>query len=126
MPMLDVGWVAMDPVFADGFEVIRRKETVNQWGESTIQESRMGTKYGTVTQTEPQGFERKDDGTLSMRGLTIVTTAQIRTASAGNQPDIVVWCGERYTVKRVEPYHRFGKGFYQVVAEIQQSQAGAL
>ena len=61
MPMLDVGWVAMDPMFADGFEVIRRKETINQWGESTIQESKMGTKYGTVTQTEPQGFERKDD-----------------------------------------------------------------
>ncbi len=126
MPTLDVGWVAMDPAFADGFDLIRRNETVNGYGESTVAERHMGKKYGTITQTAPQGFDRRDDGTISMRGLSIVTTAQVRSASSGNQPDIIVWCGERYTVTRVEPYHRFGRGFYQVLAEIQQSQAGVL
>ena len=78
MPMLDVGWVAMDPMFADGFEVIRRKETINQWGESMIQESKMGTKYGVVTQTEPQGFERKEIANTQTPGSSMVPADSFR------------------------------------------------
>lgn len=127
MPLLDVSWVCADPMLADTFDVKRRAETVNAWGESTLAVTTVASAVaGVVTQADPQQLMRRDDGSMGQRGISIVTPYHLRGMSPAHQPDIVTWAGEDYTVTRCEPYHRFGSGFFQAIAEIMSAQTQPL
>lgn len=122
MPLLDVSWVTVDPMFADSFVVKRRAETVNAYGESTVVATPVATAYGTITAADPQDLQRRDDGATQSRGISVITPYHLRGMAQGYQPDVITYDGEDYTVTRCEPYHRFGTGFFEATAEIMEAQ----
>lgn len=117
MPMLDPGFIAMDPMLADRFEVIRRAEVISDKGRSVVTTTNLGRKVGTVTIAKPDQLVRNTDGQLQPRTIHIVTRFALQGELEAAQPDQVVWRGGTYTVKQLQPYPHFGRGFFQVTAE---------
>ena len=50
------------------------------------------------------------------RVLSIVTKTRLQSAVNGAQPDIIIWRGDNYVVKALDPYPQYGQGFYQAIA----------
>lgn len=122
MPLLDVS-DAFDVDNTDVFQVIRRPETVNDSGESETTDASPVDAQGVICAASPEDLERLDDNDRMQRTISIVTQYRLRgTSRSGAQdwkPDIIVWpkaSGEKYEVKLVEPYTRYGAGFVQALA----------
>lgn len=116
MPMLDVSWVVLDPMLADVFTVIRRTETVDSTGRPVIGSTSFPDQLGVITQEAPNALQRADDAETVPRVITVSSKFNLRGASLGYQPDLVIWNGTTYLVKQVLPYSRFGSGFYEATA----------
>ena len=116
MPLLDVTEVLNDPDFADVFSVLRRSEAVGNNGRAVITEQQTDGVVGVVTIASPNDLVRFDAGQMTGRGIMIVTTFRLRASAQGVQPDQVIWDGATYTVKGIDPYHRFGAGFIEALA----------
>lgn len=113
MPFLDVSDIASDPDFADRFTVVRRAETVDMHGRSTVTERLFKNVIGVVTAGSPNDLDRAADYQTMTRSLTVVTKFALQGVVTGYQPDIILWRGTRHLVKHVAPYPQFGQGFYQ-------------
>jgi hypothetical protein len=114
MAYLDVTEILTDPELADRFMVVRRTETVDDHGMSTLALQAYKNKIGVVTATTPNILERMTDMQVMPRSITIVTRFKLQAEVTGFQPDIVVWKGSNYLVKSIDLYPHFGRGFYQV------------
>lgn len=125
MPMLDVSWVTQDPMFADTFDVRRRRDViVNGRTTPTVVET-FPAVVGTVTQQSPGMLMRREEGQIVPRRIFIAAPFAFRGASKettwtlpeGYQPDLIDWNGTTYVVTEVMSYGRFGGGLWEVVAE---------
>lgn len=129
-PKLDVSSVLLDPFFADSFDFVRQPEVVNGYGESTVPQPQQFTRQvGVVTMAHPNDLDRLPEADRSARTISIVTKVRLQGPSPGIKPDVVTWGGNRYVVKLVEPYVRFGAGFVQVLAgsiDTQQAATGSM
>jgi hypothetical protein len=126
MPMLEVGFIAMDPMVASPFEVLRRAETVDAKGRASIPEVSLGKKWGSVMVIDPAKLDRGEDGAMVPRNISVISRNQLVPLSQGFQPDIVVWRGTRYTVTECTPHPQFGRGFYQAKCESMNATDKAL
>jgi len=131
MPDLDVSFVLTDPMLADTFSVKRRQDTIDGDGVTTPTVTSTITTFpgttvplcGVVTQEEPAELMRNPDAQLAPRIIFVASTFGFRGVSVSAdglttyQPDIIVWNGSEYLVKKVLPYSRYGFGTYEVVAE---------
>jgi galactose-6-phosphate isomerase len=121
MPMLDVSFMALDPMFADTFDVKRRTETVDVHGRTQKGSQDFTRVVGTVTQQSPSDLMRRDDSQIVPRRIFVATRFQLfnacKVGSQQYQPDLITWNGTMYTVTDLLPYSRFGKGFYEVIAQ---------
>ena len=113
MALLDVSSVLFDPDFIDNFEVVRRVETIDVHGRSSITEQR-SRQIGVVTAISPSDLDRREDYQAMTRSISVVTQYKLRGEITGQQPDIIVWRGDNFVVKHIDPYPQFGKGFVQV------------
>ena len=119
MPTLDFSDVILSPELNDWFSVIRRTEVVSESsGRSTIVESQTDDLIGIVT-FGAGGNRREEDAQDASRTLNIITTFRLREASPGVQPDVVLYDGQRFTITKVEPWHRTGSGFVVAQAQLQ-------
>jgi hypothetical protein len=120
VPTLDVSDIPMSEEFADSFTVLRRPESVNDFGESVVADTTPDAASGTVTWASPTDRQRLDDQDRGQAVISIVTTYRLRGPSkVGAQqykPDIVLWAGNHYEVLDLQPYTRFGAGFVQALA----------
>jgi hypothetical protein len=114
MPQLDVSFMTMDPMFSDLFTVIRRDEVLVN-GRAATRETHYPDTVGVVTY-EPVSFERREDGQMAPRTIFVATKFQMRGIGPGVQPDLIVHNGTTYQVNQINPYSRFGQGFYEVTA----------
>lgn len=122
MPSLDVSFVTADPALCDTFDVIRRVETVSAKGRPTMTETTIAGQLGVVTQQDPSELMRQTDLQIAPRSIFIASRFAFQGASAGYQPDVIVWPAggsTRYTVRQTFPYSRYGAGLHECVAEIQ-------
>ena len=124
MPMLDVSFVLSDPMLADDFAVIRRRDTVGTKGRTAPAETRIDCLWGVVTQGDPADLMRAENGQMVPRTIMVATQFRLQGEVTGYQPDIIEWDGTRYLVKRVYPYARFGAGFWEAVAESMSATDG--
>ena len=113
MALLDVSEILTDPDFADKFNVRRRSETVDTHGRSTVAEQLFSQVVGVVTAISPSDLDRREDYQAMTRSISIVCQFRLRGETDGGQPDIVVWRGNNYIVKHIDPYPQFGRGFIQ-------------
>lgn len=120
MPQLDVSFMTTDPMLADTFEVVRRRETIVDGRTVTTPQS-LGSKTGVVTQQDPAEIMKREDGQFVPRRIFVATMFQIYPAVEGFQPDEILWNGTRYEVTEVLPYSRYGRGVYEVIAETRKA-----
>lgn len=120
MPLLDVSEVIDDPDFADTFEVIRRVETVNSFGESTVVEDSTEGVSGVVCMASPEDLERLAEEDRQHKVISVVTRYRLRGVSKESgstyKPDIILWAGSHYEVKWIDDYTHYGTGFVEVLA----------
>lgn len=116
MPSVDVSEVLFDPDLADTFDVLRQAETVTTHGRTELKESLYPNVIGVVTTTSPGELQRRDDGQMMPRKISVVTMFRLRGPSPGFQPDQIQYCGVRFTVTEILPFSRFGKGFVEALA----------
>ena len=114
MALLDVTPLLLDPDMTDIFTVLRRTEVVGVNGRSTVVPQTFPRVHGVVTAIGPSDLDRKDDYQQMARSISIVTKFRLQGEVTGAQPDIVVWRGDNYLVRSLEPYPQFGPGFVQV------------
>lgn len=115
MADIDVSEVLFDPDLADMFDVVRKEETVNEQGRSTIKERRYQDIVGVITAQSPAELLRRDDGQMMPRKYAVVTVFRLQGPGKGYQPDDIWLDGQRFTVTEVLPYSRFGSGFVEAI-----------
>ena len=113
MPLLDVSSILLDPDLADTITVLRRIEWVGTNGRSTTSVQKIGT-IGVVTMASPNDLDRAAETQVTTRTISVVTKFKARGEAQGYQPDIILWRGDNYVVKSIEPYPQFGAGFVQL------------
>lgn len=115
---LDVNELFVDPdVGGDGFEVVRRRQTVGADGAPVTTEIPLGAQVGAVYPTGAQSLVRAEAYETQLNTITVVTQFRLYTAGehagVSYDADLVVWSGRRYIVKEVNEYTRYGPGFLQ-------------
>jgi hypothetical protein len=123
MADIDVSDLLGDPDFIDTFTVLRRQETTNNSGESTLAITTYPTPpdlpqpYGAVFPTGDNKLVRQQDFTTQSSTITVITQFRLRGSSKSGgsefQPDIVVWNGGNYVVSNVNEYTQYGAGFIE-------------
>jgi hypothetical protein len=118
MPFIDVDDVLRDPDIAGTtFSVIRRAETVNNYGETTTTDTVIPNCIGAIFPTGDNSLVREEGYTTKSATITVVTTFFLRGASkqagANYQPDIVLWNGDHYLVSTVNDYSQYGAGMIE-------------
>ena len=116
MPFLDVDAPLFDPDFTDTFTVNRRVESLSLKGRSTLTSQLFPNVIGVVTAVSPSDLDRADGYQAMTRSISVVTQFRLRGEVVNEQPDIIIWRGDNYVVKHIDPYPQFGQGFYQVEA----------
>jgi hypothetical protein len=115
MPLLDVTDVLFDPDLADTFTVQRRTNAVDAHGRPNPAVTTFSNTIGVVDSASPNDLERLDDNQRMGRHLMVITAFALRGPSVDSLPDQVVWAGDTYVVKHVDPYTRYGSGFVQAI-----------
>jgi hypothetical protein len=125
MPTVDVTDILFDPDIAgQGFTVIRRQETVNNFGESTWVEKK-APAVGSVQPDGDNDLMREDAFDAQARSIIVVTTFRLRGVSKGPskqryKPDIIFFDNTYFEVISVSSWSAFGAGFIDAKAtEIQ-------
>jgi hypothetical protein len=117
MPQLDVSFMLSDPMLMSKFDVERQTESVGANGRATLTPTPFPDQHGVVTPADPDKLERGPDGSAPDEGPQRAHAVRAaRRGPAGAAPDIVIYAGDRYEVKRVMPW-RFGQGWYTAHAE---------
>lgn len=121
-PQLDVSEVFSCPDLMDTFRWYRQPEAVDDDGRAQVTEAAAQTGIGQVKPASGEDLERIPEADRTNRVLAVVTQVRLRAASRdGSQdyaPDQIEWppqSGERYEVKDVKPYTRYGAGFTKAI-----------
>lgn len=115
MATLDVSDVLLSPEFTDNYSIQRNVETVDIHGRS-ITTPTTTASFGVVTMASGADLKRYPELQMLERVLSIVTKTRLQSAVNGAQPDIIIWRGDNYVVKALDPYPQYGQGFYQAIA----------
>jgi hypothetical protein len=111
--------VVFDPLLVDmkKFSVQRRTETVGTNGRSTLAVQTFNNLVGVIDMFSDRELirDRFPEMQYATNVITVICRFALQTEVTGDQPDIVVWRGDNYVVKKVSPYPQFGAGFYQGV-----------
>ena len=129
-PQLDVSAALTNPYTLDVFNVLRRPETINVFGESSVAEQQtFENVYGIVTPDGDASLARSAEMQTQVKVLSVISRFALRgnrEASGTNfQPDLVVWDGNSYIVRNVEDYSRYAAGFVKASCELIDSVASA-
>lgn len=125
MPGIDLSIALTNPVTLDAFNVTRRPDTPNNFGESSVVPTTFSNVRGVVCQASPSDMRRLPEEERQLQAISIITRFALRGASNDGgqdyQPDLVTWAGSNYIVKHIQPYARYGAGFVQVIATLTDS-----
>lgn len=119
MPQLDLREALLDPLLIDRFQVVRRAETVNNYGRSTTKNLYFNT-FGVVDSASPNDLQRLGDYQFQGGAISVVCQFKLRGVSQearqNYQPDLIQWDSATYIVVTVENYSRYGAGWIQAIA----------
>jgi len=115
-PFLDPSTILLDPMLADTFTVLTRVETVNDYGESVQETTPTAGVVGVVVPASPDDLQRLDDLERGQRAIKIFTRYRLNGPSTARQPDLIVWRGDNFVVKTLDPFSNFGAGWTEVLA----------
>lgn len=123
MPMIDIGTALTSLMFVDVFQVIRRTETVNDYGESTIVTQTIFPVYGSVQAASNNDLKRLPEEQHMGKNISIVTKFPLQGVVTGMQPDIIQWPmnndganADSFVIAYLDDYSQFAAGFIQAIA----------
>lgn len=122
MPLLDVSFVLLDPLFVEQLVCVRSTETVNEYGEGQRVTSETPF-YGVVTTKDGAYLQREEDAGRSGDVVMVHTKFHLLGLRKDAQPDTVLWKGKPYTVKRIYDTTNYGAGFVGAELEAQELTA---
>jgi hypothetical protein len=115
MPMMDLSEVLTDPMLLDSFAVNRRTQTVDDFGIASTSTQPFAGLYGVIYPSEENELKRLPDLQIQSKAITVITMFALRgeseAASTEYAPDVVVWNGDNFLVRKVEDYSNFAAGF---------------
>ena len=123
MAFLNVSSVLLDPDFCDSLVCRRRQQAMSATGRAIMEEMLLPFS-GVVTAISPSDLDRQEDYSIMSRSISVVTKFRAQGETVGYQPDVLVWRGNNFVVKHVDPYPQFGEGFYQIEARSQDKVDG--
>jgi len=122
MPMIDISIALTSLMLTDVFQVTRRTETIDGYGETVIGSQLLFPIYGTVQAASGNDLLRLSEEQHQGKNLSIVTKFPLRGVGPGIQPDIIQWPMNRngakadnFIVVSVDDYSQFGEGFIQAI-----------
>jgi hypothetical protein len=125
MPQVDIRVALTNPYTADRFDVIRRADTTNNYGEQILNPTVFSNRYGIVHPASGYNdLQRMTDAQLQGKAIVVITRFALRGASqeagegASFQPDIVVWNNDNYLVQIVDDYSQFASGFMYCICTL--------
>lgn len=128
MPRIDVSDIVRDPDLADVFNVTQRPEIIDPGtGRSSVGAVLHEGVVGGITMEDPAELMRRDDSDSAPRRIFVASTFRFRNACTENgqqyKGDVITWPqpgqpgSTQYTVLKVYPYSRYGRGMTECVAE---------
>jgi hypothetical protein len=117
MPQLDLSDIILDPLFASEFQVQRRAEVINNFGENNFQTWLHDPVWGVVAPVSPSDLARMPDAQIDRKTISIVTKFRLQLATPGYQADLVIWHRDTYVVISVRDWSSYGAGFIEAVAQ---------
>lgn len=119
MPDLDVSDILLDPDFVEQITVNRIAQTTTTGGIVTPTTT-VFTPYAVVTQGSMRDLRREPDYELADAVITVHTRAfRLIGPQPGLEPDVVVWGGDSYVVKKSYNWSHYGAGFTAAECELQ-------
>jgi hypothetical protein len=134
-PMLDVSIAVCSAYLADSFSVLRRTQTVNNFGVASVTPQTITPVYGVVAPSNENDLSRFPDLEVQSKAITVITSFALRgEAETGGtsfgaglfnaggygegvefQPDIVVWNGDNYVVRALDDWSQYADGFSRAI-----------
>lgn len=118
MPLVDVTDILLDTDIAgQSFVVLRRQETVNSFGESTVVTTRI-PGIGSVQPSGDNALIREEGQDAQAESIAVVTAVRLRGVAKGPnatrfKPDIIFWNSNYYEVRDLKGWGQFGVGFVE-------------
>jgi hypothetical protein len=116
--MLNLSSVLTSPMLVDTFTVNRRTQTVNNFGVASTTVQPFAGLYGVVYPSNENELKRLPDLQVQEKAITVITNFALRGESETSadpavsfQPDIVVWGGDNFVVRKLEDWSQYGPGF---------------
>lgn len=119
MPLLDVSDVLSDPMFADVLTLYRSTETVSGHGRGVLS-TVTSTISGVVTSADGDVLARLPEGDRTEGSITVHTVTVLTSGQGSIGPDELDWAGQRYIVRIVNDYSRYGAGFVCATCVLKQ------
>lgn len=121
---IDVTDLLHDPFIAgEEFIVIRRRETINAYGERTSHPIQRLLAVGSIQPTGNNSLVREEAYQTETKTIKVITDfllrgptkdkSQPQGATVTFDPDIVIWRGDSYVVKSIDDYSQYGIGMVQ-------------
>lgn len=124
MPLLDVSEIFMDPDFADGSLVVRKRLLVTDAQGFSTETHAEHPFVGIVTVDHSLIAQRRMSGQVVSGAILIVTPERLTGGQTDRDADIVIYQGLEYRVSQVDPYTAYGTGFVQAHCELQNFDGG--
>lgn len=122
MPMLDISVALTSLMFVDVFQVVRRIETVDEFGESTVTLQTFFPVYGSVQAASNNDLKRLPDEQHQGKNISVVTKFPLQGVTANGQPDLIQWPvnqnganADSFVVAYLDDYSQFAAGFVQAI-----------
>ena len=119
MPMINLFPVLTNSYNLDTFSVVRRQETVSNFGISTVTSTTIAGQYGVVKPSNENDLKRLPDTDIFEKAITVITMFPLRgeseTAGSEFKPDLVVWNGDNFMVREVLDYSNYAMGFVKAI-----------
>jgi hypothetical protein len=118
MPQIDVSDIVRDPFIAgEAFTVQRRIETVDQYGQSSVQVQTFQA-LGSIAPAGENSLVREEAYQTQAKSIQVITPFRLRGASKDQagyryQPDIVIWKGDSFIVRSISDFSQYGAGLVQ-------------
>jgi len=115
MPYIEVTSLLLDPEIAgEKFNVIRRKEQVNHFGEAVLS-IQTYTPVGQIGPAARNSLAREQSFSTQEKSIRVITEFKLTGASKdalhqNYQPDLIFWKNGYYIVGEVEDYSQYGAG----------------
>lgn len=120
MAIIDVTELLGDADFVDSFSVIRRVNSVNNYGENALSESTISA-VGSIQPASPDDMQRLPD---SVRRRDAITVYSVTRISPDAYPDVVVWNGKKYQAQTSEDFGNYGAGYTKAICTLIEAGNG--